>query len=348
MLSGCGGRIAAPSSSLPLASKNDPSPALKTDPPFAYVAQTCQFSSSCPSPNGLVQMLGGQAITTGIEKPTTLTLDGSGNLYVGNSTSSNEGDVSVYAPKSVNPLRTLSGVTGVPKGLVADTDGRLFVVAQYRSGCCQLEGTGEIYAPGGTKPRKQLKGLSGFAHSPVLDESGNLYVGNFDVFPGWVSVYERGQHAPSRVISQGIGLPIQLVIAPNGDLVVLNGLFSGGYNVVVYPVGQSTPSLTITAGLHASTAIAVDADGNIFVANGRDRKGHGSITVYRNGQTTIWRTIRGVPFPAALAFDGSGRLYVANAPRKGADTIAVFAAGGSRLVHTYQLTEQFSALAVPH
>jgi hypothetical protein len=348
LLSGCGGRIAAPSSALPLASKNNPVPASKSDPPFAYVAQRCQSSSSCQSPNGLVQMLGGAAITSDVENPTALALDGSGNLYVGNSTTSNQGDVSVYAAKSANPLRILSGITGVPKGLVADAAGHLFVVAQYRSGCCQIEGTGGIYAPGGTKPRHSLKGLSGFAHSPVLDESGNLYVGNFAVFPGWVSVYAHGRHVPSGVINEGIGLPIQLAIAPNGDLVVLNGLFSGGYNVVVYPVGQSAPSLTITAGLHAATAVAVDADGNIYVANGRDRKGHGSITVYRNGQTTLWRTIRGIPFPAALAFDGSGRLYVANAPRKGASSIAVFAAGGSKPIHTYQLTEQFAALAVPH
>jgi hypothetical protein len=35
-------------------------------------------------------------------------------------------------------------------------------------------------------------------------------VGNFDVFPGWVSFYARGKHVPSRVINKGIGLPIQL------------------------------------------------------------------------------------------------------------------------------------------
>jgi hypothetical protein len=348
MLSGCGGGNAARPTALPLLSSNDAALASKSVPPFAYVAQTCESSSSCSSPNGLVQMLGGPAITTGVEKPTTLALDGSGNLYVGNSTSSNAGDVSVYAAKSVNPLRTLSGITGVPKGLAADAAGRLFVVAQYRAGCCQFEGTGEIYAAGKTKPRQNLKGLSGFAHSPVLDESGNLYVGNFDVFPGWVSVYGPGKHVPSRVIQQGIGLPIQLTMAPNGDLVVLNGLFSGGYDITVYPVAGSTPSMTITAGLHASTAVAVDADGNIYAANGRDKKLRGSITVYRSGQTTVWRTIHsGITFPGALAFDGSGRLYVANIPRKGANTIVVFDAGGSRPAHTYQLTEQFSALAVP-
>lgn len=348
-LSGCAGNVPASANALPnLATTNDPTLAFKTEAPFAYVAQICaSTTSSCPSPNGLVQMLGGSTITTDVENPTTLALDGTGNLYVGNETTSNEGNVSVYAPKSGNPLRILGGITGVPKGLVADAAGRLFAVDQYRSGCCQMQGTGAIYAPGAKEPQHHLKGLSGFAHSPVLDKSGNLYVGNFDIFPGWVSVYRDGQHVPSRIINKGIGLPIQLAVAPNGDLIVLNGTFSHSYTVTVYPSGKSTPSLTITAGLRSSTGVAVDADGNIYVANGGDKKG--SITVYLKGQTTVSRSIHsGITFPAALAFDALGRLYVANVPSKGANTIAVFATGGSKPEHIYALKEQFSALAVPH
>jgi hypothetical protein len=349
MLSGCGGGIPAPVSAPPsLTSTIDSARTSKSERPFAYVAQICPSSSSCPSPNGMVQMLGGPVITKGVENPTTLSLDGSGNLYVGNSTASNEGNVSVYAPKSVQPQRILGGIVGVPKGLAADAAGRLTVIAQYRSGCCELEGTGAIYAAGATTPRQRLRGLSGFAHSPVHDKRGNLYVGNFDVFPGWVSVYRHGRHVPSRVIQNGIGLPIQLAVAPNGDLVVANGLFSGGSNVVVYPPGKSTPSLTIVAGMHSASAVAVDSDGNIYVGNGGTKKTGASITVYRSGQETLWRSIRsGIIYPAALAFDGSGRLYVANVPRKGTNTIAVFAPGGSIPVHTYALKEEFSALAVP-
>lgn len=293
-------------------------------------------------------MLGGPAISKDIENPTTLTLDGSGNLYVGNSTASNAGDVSVYAPKSVEPLRILSGVVGVPKGLAANGAGRLFVVAQYRDGCCGFEGTGAIYPPRATKPQQRLKDLSGFAHSPVLDKFGNLYVANFSVFPGWVSIYGRGQHVPSRFIRNGIGLPIQLAIAPSGDLVVANGLFNHSSNVVVYPAGKNTPSLTITEGVRWVYGVAVDAGGNIYVVNGGNKRVHRSITVYRRGQKHVWHSIRyGITFPVALAFDSSGRLYVANAPRKGAESIAVFPPGGSTPMQTYALKEQFSALAVP-
>jgi hypothetical protein len=347
---GCGARTIEPSGSLPnQAVRSGPTLDSTTDPPFAYVAQRCRSNSSCSAPNGLVQMLGGPAITSDIDNPNTLALDGSGNLYVGNSTSSNEGDVSVYAAQSVNPLRILRGIAGVPEGLVANAAGRLVVVGRDKAGCCQFVGSGGIYPPGATMPRRRVKGLSGFAHSPVQDKLGNLYVANFDVFPGWVSVYKSGHHAPSRVINDGIGLPIQLAVAPSGALVVLNGLFSGGYDVTLYQPGANTPSLTIAAGLHECTAVAVDASGNVYVANGRDLKRRGEVTVYRSGQTTVWRSIRsGLTFPGALAFDALGRLYVANVPRKGPNAIVVFAAGGSKLLQTYRLKEQFAALAVPH
>ncbi|HEX4014381.1 MAG TPA: hypothetical protein VHX17_10910 [Candidatus Cybelea sp.] len=348
IVSGCSSSLAPATAPSTLSATHRSRPFFKSKAPFAYVAQLCPSGSACPTPNGFVAELGGKTITDGVIDPTTLALDSSGNLYVANSTTANAGNVTVYAPQSQQPARTLTGLVGVAHGIAVDGNGRAFVVAQYRSGCCQLEGTGDVYAAGGTQPHKHLHGLSGFAHSPVLDPSGNLYVGNFDVFPGWVSVYPPGKHTPSRTISTGIGLPVQLAIAPNGDLVVANGLFSGGSNVVVYPPGASAPSLTIAAGVSGVTGVAVDAQNNIYVANGGDKKTKSSISVFREGQTTAWRTIQsGFKFPSALAFDGSGRLYVANVPRKGTNTIAVYAAGGSTPIRVYRLKGQFEALAVP-
>jgi hypothetical protein len=347
-VAGCGGGIPAPASAPP--SLASPIGASKAERPFAYVAEVCR-RSSCASPNGFVQMLGGPVITEDIENPSALTTDGSGNLYVGNSTTSNGGDVSVYAPKSVKSLRVLSGIIGTPGGLVANKAGRLVAVGQYRVGCCGFQGTGAIYAPGATEPRRRLKDLSTFAGSPVLDKFGNLYVSNFSVFPGWVSVYHHGQNVPSRFIQQGIGLPTALAVAPNGDLVVGNGLTSlssKAADVVVYPAGKSSPSLTITAGLQSLYDVAVDTEGNIYVANVRNQKARSSITVYRKGHTNVWRSIHsGITAPVRLAFDSSGRLYVANAPNNQTNTIAVYAAGGSTPIRTYALKEEFSALAVP-
>jgi hypothetical protein len=226
MVSGCGGTIPAPASAPPsLASTIGTARLSDAERPFAYVAETCR-TASCPSPSGLVQMLGGPAITKGIEDPRVLTVDGSGNLYVGNSTTSNGGDVSVYAPKSVKPLRILSGIIGIPDGLAANAAGRLIVIAQHSVGCCGFQATGAVFAPGATEPGRRLKDLSTFAGSPVLDKFGNLYVTNFSVFPGWVSVYHHARNVPSRFIRKGIGLPTALALAPNGDLVVGNGLFS--------------------------------------------------------------------------------------------------------------------------
>jgi hypothetical protein len=351
MLSGCGTTILAPATApASLASTVDPARASEAERPFAYVAEVCR-TSSCASPSGFVQMLGGPTITKGIDDPRVLTVDGSGNLYVGNSTTSNGGDVSVYGPKSVNPQRILGGIIGEPDGLAANAAGRLVVIGQHSVGCCGFQATGAVFAPGATEPRRRLKDLSTFAGSPVLDKFGNLYVSNFSVFPGWVSVYHHAQNVPSRFIQKGIGLPTALAVAPNGDLVVGNGLFSlftSGADVVVYPAGKSLPSLTITAGLQSLYDVAVDDDGNIYVANIPNGTGRASITVYRKGHKNLWRSIHsGITAPVRLAFDGSGRLYVANAPNNGTNTIVVYAAGGSKPLRTYTLKDEFSALAVP-
>jgi hypothetical protein len=84
----------------------------------------CEFTSSCPSPNGFV-----------------------------NSNVSNDGDVSV------------TGLTCVSEGLIADAAGRLFAIAQYRAGCCQSASTGAIYEAGAATPWQHLRDLSGFAHT---------------------------------------------------------------------------------------------------------------------------------------------------------------------------------------
>ncbi len=74
-ISACGGSLVAPvSAPQNLGLTHDAALASETERPFAYVAETCQPTLSCPSPNGFVQMLGRPAITAGVKNPTTLSL----------------------------------------------------------------------------------------------------------------------------------------------------------------------------------------------------------------------------------------------------------------------------------
>jgi hypothetical protein len=332
----------------PASAVHPASSAAATPAPLAYVAETCPVGT-CSAPTGMVEILGkGVAITSGIDDPEAIAMDKSGNLYVGSSTSPAAGYINVYAPNSTTPTRTISNLNGEPHGLAVNAAGRLFTALQVRHGCCQIIGAGYVYKAGASTPMQKLEDLSGFAHDLVFDKSGNLYVANFDVMPGWISVYGRGDYVPNRFIHDGIGFPDGMAITPSGDLVVLSLLINHTFNVTVYPAGQSSPSLTITQRLLNPDDVAVDAAGNIYVANTGDSKSLGSITVYRAGRKNVWRTIRtGIDYPVRVALDGENRLYVANSPSTGTNTVTVYAPGGSTPVETYQLKEDVSQLYVP-
>jgi sugar lactone lactonase YvrE len=145
-----------------------------------------------------------------------------------------------------------------------------------------------------------------------IDRYGTLYVTNIPGSSlGWVSVYPIGQTKPSRMIRDGINIPIFCAIDANGNLWVAN---LGGRNVTEYDAGSSTPGTVITNGVPNPTGIAIDHSGNTYVSN--DSGGShpvSNVVVYAFGAKSPKRTITdGVQSPAGIAVDSSGTLYVTN------------------------------------
>jgi serine/threonine protein kinase, bacterial len=297
----------------------------------------------------MVEVVGkGTTITSGIDDPEALALDKQGNLYVGSSTSPTDGSINVFAPNTTTPARTIANLAGEPHGLAVNAAGRLYSALQVRYKCCDIIGKGMVYKAGTSTLLQKLEDLSGFAHDLVFDKAGNLYVANFDVMPGWISIYKRGDYVPSTFVHDGIGFPLGMTVAPNGELVVASSQANHSVAVTVYPPGQTSPSLTITQRIVNPDDVAIDTAGNIYVANTGTSKIAGWITVYRNGRKNVWRTIRtGVNYPVRVALDGQGRLYVANSPSSGTNTVTVYARNGSTPIATYQLKEDVSQMLVP-
>jgi hypothetical protein len=328
--------------------------AAATAAPLAYVAESCDAAvSSCSAPNGMVEVVGGAAsatpITSGINSPQAIAMDKTGNLYVGGSTSPSSGFISVYAPNSTTPARTISNIIGIPEGL-AFNGARLFMVEQIRFGCCQFVGEGWVYKAGASTPYRQLQRVSGFPFAPVFDKTGTGYIANFTVFPGYISVYPPGANYPSQTILNGVGFPLGngVALTPSGDLVLLSEQINHTANVNIYTKGSLSPSLTITKRLPAPTGVAVDAKGNIYVANDGPTPNTNDVVMYAAGKTNVARTIRtGINYPVALAFDGAGRLYVANSPSGSTNTVTVYAPGGSTPIATYTLKQRVAKLLVP-
>jgi sugar lactone lactonase YvrE len=97
----------------------------------------------------------------------------------------------------------------------------------------------------------------------TTDESGNLYVANSN---DTLTVYPPGGTSPSATYTQGLSLPIGVVVHRNGRLCVAN---LDGLDVTEYPKGSTTPDRTIPFGSlegNSPFGLALDSSGNLFVA----------------------------------------------------------------------------------
>jgi hypothetical protein len=341
-LTACSAAANAVPPSLPLSQ----SVARSARAPSVYVAESCQDgSTSCSSANGLVYQLGGRTITAGVANPVAVAVGNSGNLFVSNALTVDNGNITVYAPGSRRVLRTIGGYPGVSYAFVFSPSNELYVVSHYKSGCCQIKGSVRVYPPGGTHPIRQLSGVGAFPGKPVFDESGNLYVPNFYNFPGYIAEYKPGATTPFRAITDGIGFPLALLMGGHAQLYVLNGVFGGGTDILVFAHARASLSRTITQGVSNASAIALDSHGRLYVANRGGKHVPPSVSVYAPGASKPELTIRtGIRNPIALAFDARGALYVANAALRRINTVTVYAPGAVIPEKTYRLSGGAMAL----
>jgi DNA-binding beta-propeller fold protein YncE len=323
--------------------------ATRAQPILAYVLENClRKNVKCPKEGGFIQILGGGTIVKGLENPVSMAVAPSGDLYVGNRLSTDSGSVAIYRSRGVKPQSKIAGISGDPHSLSIDGAGNAYVAIQYPNGCCQLLSKIAMYPPGATKPQRKLQGVAPFASAPVIDASGRLYVQNFDVFPGWVSVYKPGKSKPAWVLHDGIGFPEQLAVEPDGTLFVLNRKFDHNSDILVFGPGSSTVTRTISAGLNRPLAIALDAAGNLYVANIGRRHHSGNVSMYLAGTSSVARIIqKGIDRPVDLVVDAAGRLLVANAPAFGVNTVAVYGSNASSPLETFALKESAVRLEVP-
>jgi sugar lactone lactonase YvrE len=320
-----------------------------TTPPDAYIAEVCERKNDkCKAPDGLVESLDGTTVEKGINQPWSLAFDGSGNLYVGNEDESNPtGTVTEYPPGSTSPSRTFSNLPGTPRALGIDSSNNVYIIGNAKSGCCGFAGWGSVYGPTGQKLVRKLEGVGSFPGRPAFDASGNLYVPNFETFPGGVDVYPPNGSKPSRVIENGIGFPKALAFDPSGNLYVLNNTINHSSNVTVYAPGSGNVLRTISKGMKTAYTMVLDSQGDVYVANDEGGGVPNEVLVYSAGTTSLLQTITaGVKGPTGLAFDGSGNLLVTNAPRRGKNTVSVFAPGATTPSQTYPLKESPTAIVM--
>jgi WD40 repeat protein len=231
------------------------------------------------------------------------------NLYVANN---GNNTVTVYAPGSTSPLRTLNNLNG-PESLAIDPGGDLFVT---QDGANKVS----VYPPGGVTPSLTISQGIRFANrDPIAVNGKYLAVGNSN---NTVGVYDSKNGTLLGTISEEVSNPIALAFATNGDLYVANNCCVGSLDsgtVTSYAIsGDGKGTLLRSIALpkeQAPLTIALDGENNLYVST--DYFGTGdtrySIRVYAAFTTRLIRTIvQGIYYARDLAFDQAGTLYVSN------------------------------------
>ena len=192
---------------------------------------------------------------TGLVFPFDLAVDADHNLYVCNlladSTFGGPGtSVSVFAPGSITPTRSLTAGVLAPAAVAFDSRGNLYV-ANQGSHTQQLNTTISVFGPGGTTPIRTLTGppLPG---KMVFDSLGNLYVLSDDGKS--VSIFTPTTPIPAAggvvIGTAQPDLPIDLGATSGTGLVLsdaeLAQIFTTATGLVTIGDATSTGDITVT------------------------------------------------------------------------------------------------------
>lgn len=242
-------------------------------------------------PKGTVES---RSIHTGLLHPSSLWLDGNGNLYVTNHpvlaaptpgpTPLPPGWVSVYAPAGSTPTHKIVSPTGyIPNAIAFDKSGNVYVAdGPEDDNPDQSAGVVDIYAPGGLKPMLTIStGVQNPSSIAVDQTSGTVYVGNGT---GGVGVYASGATTPSYTLPAT--LPNALLLDSTGDLYIGDAGTPGGVSEYA-PTGRK-PLRTMSAGSTGVYSLTLDpTSGNLFAA----AELLNSVYIYAPGKTTPLHTI---------------------------------------------------------
>jgi secreted PhoX family phosphatase len=263
-----------------------------------FAADAQNFFVGDYTDGSILEFSGGVKTTfaTGMDYPTGLAFDSSGDLFEGDQFSGN-----IYEWVGGGSTRT-TFATGLnqPGAMAFNTAGDLFVT---------VDGTVEEFNPKGTviNTYTDFQGAARIA----FDAQGNLYVANIN--GGTISkITPKGVQS---TFASGLTTPNGLAFNAAGDLFVSSGDY-GNTITEITPAG--TPSL-YASGLNNPGTLAFDESGDLFVSeeDGNDIQefsAKGTESVFASGFTATSFAFQGealpVPEPSAYALFGIGLMAV--------------------------------------
>jgi hypothetical protein len=223
-----------------------------------------------------------ERILAGLDAPTGIAVDQTGNVYVCNNAGQSVPGkgvfwtVTVYRRGQTSPFRTYTDDVFSPVDVAVAADETVYV-ANFSS-------VVTVYPPGHLRPSHILRAPPGYAPLGVaVDAARDAFVSYVPRSGGGGRVYE---YAPGRSHGSDLGItfsasPHGLAIDGHGDLIVaVSNAPNSGSSIEVFAPGQKRPKLTIT-GPFQPFMVALSRSGRrLFVADYGTGNNDGGVFVY--------------------------------------------------------------------
>jgi sugar lactone lactonase YvrE len=237
-------------------------------------------------------------LSSGLKGPFGVAVDGSGNVYVADSSNYR---ILKESPSSSGYTQSIFLVGGYgPYGLAVDGSGNLYIADYNNSRVLKA-------VPSGTSYTQTTIG-SGLLHpyGVAVDGNGNVYIADTSNQRILKETLSLGGYTQSVVPTSSLDDPYGVAVDANGNVYVADTW----HNRVLketWSAGNYTET-TIGSGLSGPGAVAVDGNGNVFIADPYNQRivketpAGGSYT-----QSTI--AFSGLSLPLGVAVNGSGNVF---------------------------------------
>ena len=273
-------------------------------------AQTAHFAGA--------QSVIANAPDNGLNYPTSVAVDGSGNIYIADSETNRVLKETLSAGGYTQSVVADAKANGVdsPLGVAVDGSGNVYVVDWGNSQVLK-----ETLSAGSYTQSVVANNANNGLESPTevaVDSAGNVYIADTDNDRVLKETLSAGSYTQSVVADEtnglyepyGVAVDVagNVYIADSGNSRVLKETLSAG----VYT--QSVVANAATNGLLYPYGVTVDSAGNLYIADTnndrvlKETQSAGSYTqsVIANAATN------GLDYPWGVAVDGSGNVYIAD------------------------------------
>lgn len=305
---------------------------------------TCNSTSTPPSPTDWTLALNFTA--GGIDQPSALAIDASGDVWIANEYSSRgTGSITEYGPTGslLSPIGGfIDSSFDYPVALAIDASANVWAANALGPSLSELNASGQPLDPAGF--------VGGGLDQPsalAIDNAGNIWVANKASGAG-VSEFASNGTPLSPVTGytgNGVGSSRAIAADASGHVWVINTPYSGSSAnqsdlVVLNSSGTlESPSGGYTGnGLFFSTAMTLDGIGNVWISNQFGGfNSSGSLSEFSSTATPLSSssgyTGGGLYEPTGLAVDGNGDIWAANSGALNGlgNSISEFSSSGSPL-----------------